>query len=525
MSRAPLADRLAALDVILAEGDGRLDQEALTRARQVREKASERLARGDDAVVAALCGGTGGGKSSLFNALAGAALAPTGVRRPTTADVRALAVGDQAATGAVCDWLGVAHRHHVEATPALPDGLVLLDLPDTDSVAEAHRLLAARFVERVDLLVWVTDPIKYAHRWLHETFLRRLAAHAEVMVVVLNRIDELSDEDRRTCLDDLRRLLAEEGLSRARVLPTSARTGEGVEELRRLLADEARRRRAAAVRISADVRTIAAALRDEAGAAPAADIDEAALVGALAGAAGVPQIGAAAAGVYRRDALTATRGLPGRAGATVIGRLAAPLRAARGLAAGRRDDHARPAATTAPLVVRRALSQVASSAAGAAPPPAQRRLRALVEEAGQRLPRRLAAAVDGVRVAPPRRRWWRPLALLLTLVELCVVVGALWLGVLAALDALLLPTPPTPMVSERLSWPTALLLGGALLRVLVGVVRRRLVARGAARHRHRVERRLRAAVETVALDVVVEPVRAELAAQARLAEALARAAE
>ncbi|HEY8339933.1 MAG TPA: GTPase, partial [Egibacteraceae bacterium] len=280
MSRVSLAERLAALDAVVAEGDGRLAEDALAQARQVREKAAERLARGDDVVVAALCGGTGGGKSSLFNALAGADLAPTGVRRPTTADARALAVGDPAATGALCDWLGVAHRHHVEATRALPDGLVLLDLPDTDSVAAAHRLLAARFVERVDLLVWVTDPLKYAHRSLHDAFLRRLATHAEVTVVVLNRSDELSEADLRTCLDDLRRLLAAEGLADARVLATSARTGDGVDDLRRLLADETRQRRAAAARITADVRATAAALRDQVGAPPDVDVDEAALVAA-----------------------------------------------------------------------------------------------------------------------------------------------------------------------------------------------------------------------------------------------------
>lgn len=522
MSRVSLAERLAALDAVVAEGDGRLAEDALAQARQVREKAAERLARGDDVVVAALCGGTGGGKSSLFNALAGADLAPTGVRRPTTADARALAVGDPAATGALCDWLGVAHRHHVEATRALPDGLVLLDLPDTDSVAAAHRLLAARFVERVDLLVWVTDPLKYAHRSLHDAFLRRLATHAEVTVVVLNRSDELSEADLRTCLDDLRRLLAAEGLADARVLATSARTGDGVDDLRRLLADETRQRRAAAARITADVRATAAALRDQVGAPPDVDVDEAALVAALAGAAGVPQIGAAAAGVYRQDAVAATRGLPARAAAAAVGRLAAPLRAARGLVAGRRDDHARPAATTAPLLVRRTLGEVAATAAGA-PASVQRRVREVVEEAGRRLPRRLTAAVDGVRVAPPRRRWWTPVAALLSLAELCIVVGALWLGVLAVLEWLLLPTPPTPMVSERLSWPTALVLGGLLLRVLLGLGRRALIARGAARHRRRVERRLRDAVRTVALGVVVEPLRAELAAQRRLAAALARA--
>ena len=72
-----------------------------------------------------------------------------------------------------------------------PDGLVLLDLPDFDSVEIAHRVEVDRLVRLVDLLVWVVDPQKYADAALHERYLRPLAGHAAVMLVVLNQVDLL----------------------------------------------------------------------------------------------------------------------------------------------------------------------------------------------------------------------------------------------------------------------------------------------------------------------------------------------
>ncbi len=70
-------------------------------------------------------------------------------------------------------------------------GLVLLDLPDHDSTEVAHRLEVDRLVELVDVLVWVLDPQKYADAAIHDRYLRPLARHAEVMVVVLNQVDRL----------------------------------------------------------------------------------------------------------------------------------------------------------------------------------------------------------------------------------------------------------------------------------------------------------------------------------------------
>ena len=89
--------------------------------------------------VAVLAGGTGSGKSSLFNRLAGADFSPVGITRPVTLNPHACVWGMEGA-GPLLEWLGVQHRYRYARSSALSEGessmrgLVLLDLPDHDSV-------------------------------------------------------------------------------------------------------------------------------------------------------------------------------------------------------------------------------------------------------------------------------------------------------------------------------------------------------------------------------------------------------
>ena len=191
----PLAARLTALDEAVEVAQGRLDDDLVARARAVLDKAKERLERGPDVVVVALAGGTGSGKSSLFNALSGSDLSRVGPVRPVTSEVVSLTIGEDSSAGSVLDWLEVRRRHVAPATGELPEGLVLLDLPDNDSIFVEHREIVDRFVERVDVLVWVVDPLKYAQRALHEGYLRRPASPARAVVVVRNHADTLGDDD------------------------------------------------------------------------------------------------------------------------------------------------------------------------------------------------------------------------------------------------------------------------------------------------------------------------------------------
>src|SRR3712207_5697465 len=110
--------------------------------------------------------------------------------------------------------------------------LVLLDLPDHDSVRLENRLEVDRLVGLVDVLVWVLDPEKYADAAVHERYLVPLAGHAGVLLVVLNQVDRLDAAAARACLTDLRGLLDREGLADTPLLAVSARAGTGLGELR-----------------------------------------------------------------------------------------------------------------------------------------------------------------------------------------------------------------------------------------------------------------------------------------------------
>ncbi|WP_049559905.1 YfjP family GTPase [Nonomuraea sp. SBT364] len=263
--RPTLESRLDALLEAASLGEGRLAGDAVRAAREVAERAGARRRLSVAHTVVALAGATGSGKSSLYNALAGEELAGVGVTRPTTATAQA-ALWDGEEAGPLLDWLDVPHRHSASGDGLT--GLVLLDLPDHDSIRLTHRLEVDRLVELVDLLVWVLDPQKYADAAVHERYLRPLAGHRDVMVVVLNQIDRLPPDAVDRCLRDLRRLLDDDGLTGVPVLGVSARTGAGVPELRALLAGRVAERKAWSDRLAADVRDAAALLRAASATAP-----------------------------------------------------------------------------------------------------------------------------------------------------------------------------------------------------------------------------------------------------------------
>jgi GTP-binding protein EngB required for normal cell division len=221
-------------------------------------RAGERLRLSGSHTVIALAGGTGSGKSTLFNALSGANFSPPGVTRPTTRHVHACVWGMQGAAP-LLDWLGVQRRHRYARASVLDsgeadlDGLLLLDLPDHDSVVTASMAAVDRLSKLADMVIWVLDPQKYADAAVHNRYLIPLAGHAAVFTVVLNQIDTLPPGQVQDCDNDLRRLLDAEGLIDTPVLAVSARTGAGLDDLRALLMDTVQRSRAVTDRIRADI--------------------------------------------------------------------------------------------------------------------------------------------------------------------------------------------------------------------------------------------------------------------------------
>jgi GTP-binding protein EngB required for normal cell division len=258
-----LSARLASLTELTKLGARRagpdgFSQELLAEAETLLRRSGERMRMSASHTVVALAGGTGSGKSTLFNALSGANFSPAGVTRPTTKHTHACVWGMEGAAP-LLDWLNVQRRHRYGRASALDEGeasltgLLLLDLPDHDSVVTGSAALVDRLVKLADMLIWVLDPLKYADASVHTGYLVPLAGHASITTVVLNQVDTLTPDQAADCESDLRRLLDAEGLHETPVLVTSATTGAGLDELRRVLADSVAARRAVTDRIKADV--------------------------------------------------------------------------------------------------------------------------------------------------------------------------------------------------------------------------------------------------------------------------------
>ena len=508
-----LERRLAALGEAAELADGRLEVGA---ARELVRRAGERLGHGLEATVVALAGPTGAGKSTLFNALAGEELVSAGVRRPTTSTATAAVWG--APQDGLLDWLEVPRRH---ARPGGPAGLVLLDLPDFDSVESSHRVEAERLVGLVDLLVWVTDPQKYADASLHERYLRPLAAHAPAMLAVLNQADRLgAGADRARA--DLARLLESEGLRDVPVLAVSGTTGSGTPELRQALEDRVRRREAALARLGADAERVAAELRSHLGERDAPGVgrrERAELVAALGVAAALPAVVAAVDRAHRRRGALAV-GIPWLAW---LRRLRPdPLRR---LGLGDRpQEEVRTSLPQATPVQRAQVASGARSVAAAAsaglPEPWPGLARAAATRREEEVAERLDRAVAGADLGMTRPRWWAPARLVQRAFALVSLAGLVWLLLLVGASFLrledVIPTPEW----EGIPVPTALLLGGLLASALAALLFRTLNRIGARRRARRARRALDARVEAVADELVLAPLRDELAAHDRLRELL-----
>ncbi len=532
-----LADRLDALDEAIALGDGRLPPDRLESAGQTVAKSRERLRHGTAHTLVALLGATGGGKSSLANALVGSDVATTGVRRPTTSSTLACYWGPDDPQP-LLDWLEVANRHKVTgsggsttddgSSGSALDGLVLLDVPDHDSVEVGHRLEMERIADHADLLLWVTDAEKYGDKAMHE-YLRRLAHHGAVTAMVLNKVDLLSEADAKACVVDLQRLLAADGLTQAPVLAVSAATGQGMAELRSLLAEAVAERNAMVERLAADVSAVTSALLDDLGPAAGPDAVPARVTDRLAaelvGASGIAVVTDAVAAGHARDASSRV-GWPFTRWARRL--RPHPLRRLHlGQGSSGRSSLPKPSGiqvARSENAVRQALAVVSTDL----PEPWPERIRRAGTPDQAMLDQRLDSVVsEAVRATGGSRspRWWTAANAVQLALALTAVAGAVWLALLAFGAYLRLPDVPTPDIADtQIPYPTAMVVGGLILGLVLAVVFRRLVAVGARRRAAAVRRRAQEDVADLTRELVIEPVDRELEVRSRLRTLLTTAA-
>jgi GTP-binding protein EngB required for normal cell division len=197
------------------------------------------------------------GKSTLLNALLGEAVLPTAVvpltavptfivagtsRRvrvhfqagrgpeefhaPSAADATEIIFRFVAEAANPRNRLGVSHVEVFHPAPILTNGVVLIDTPGIGSTFQHNTEAALNFLPQCDAAVFLVSadpPITQAE----VEFLRAARAKAPRLFFVLNKVDYLSEAERREALDFLKDVLREHaGLSgEAPVFCVSARMG------------------------------------------------------------------------------------------------------------------------------------------------------------------------------------------------------------------------------------------------------------------------------------------------------------
>lgn len=255
-----ILERISELDEAISVGGDYLDPYVAARAQKELHVARERLNAGMGLTVAALAGGTGSGKSTLFNALTGLDFAQTGDIRPTTHDPSACVWNADA--GSLLDMIGVPRDRRIAYESILTagdhdlDSLVLVDLPDHDSVDMAHSAAVGRILPKVDVLIWVLDPQKYADHLIHESYLAAMRQRKEQMIVVLNQTDAVPSHSVDDLVNDVELLLERDGLAGVPVFATSAKTNEGLAPLKDHLHHAVQHTEAALYTASAELESI-----------------------------------------------------------------------------------------------------------------------------------------------------------------------------------------------------------------------------------------------------------------------------
>jgi hypothetical protein len=111
-------------------------------------------------LVVAFFGGTGVGKSSLLNRLAGQHLARVGVQRPTSHEITVY-VHEAVKLATLTDRFPVQQIHIERHADASRSDVLWVDMPDIDSVEKGNRELAFAWLPHVDLLIYVVSPERY----------------------------------------------------------------------------------------------------------------------------------------------------------------------------------------------------------------------------------------------------------------------------------------------------------------------------------------------------------------------------
>ena len=196
---------------------GWLNPSELQRLEQLQTATPEDLfTSGGRPLVVAFFGGTGVGKSTLLNRLAGEPVAKTGVERPTSREVTLFAhesVQIQRLPSEMpLERVKTArHRNHNRKD------ILWIDMPDIDSIEHANRELALAWLPHIDVLIYVVSPERYRDDKGWEILLENARDHA--WLFVMNHWDQGVEEQ----IDDFASQLKQAGFQNPIILRCDSR--------------------------------------------------------------------------------------------------------------------------------------------------------------------------------------------------------------------------------------------------------------------------------------------------------------
>ena len=585
VATSPFARSVASLKDAISYGEGRVPETVLLDAAETLERLSQRRELSTEHTVIGFFGATGSGKSTLFNAIAGQNIALSAPTRPTTSTVQA-AIWEAEGSEELLDWLGIDKRVYpqtqalaaegdategneagggaaapnavTEPAPGLfnrirravggrgemrtrTGGLILLDMPDFDSVTTTNRDLAARMMRYVDVLVWVVDPQKYADAVIHRDFMVPLATSGAQALCVLNQADKLAPAEVPAVLASLTRLLQAEGTEAhllAAPIAVSARTGEGVDALRDLLAQVAAAKSLSLQRTDAQLHATVSQLRTYAGGEGAvlagayALEAEQKLAKACYTSSQAEQVLQAATASYRRAAGQHTGWIltrwMSRLKADPLRRLhlgqqdetksASKAEKSSGMLGSDSENAPELVASSLPPLsaaqkagMANAVRQYSKQMADRVEDPWKRSMKEAALSREAELPELLERDMMRIDYGLGRTRApWVIFNALQWIALLSALVGVGWLTLISGMAYLQIQLPPAPTPEgSPVPLPTLLLLLGILLGIASAGVGRLLTAMGSRYYARKLRGRLQTGVEKAVQSCVVAPVQLE----------------
>ncbi len=141
---------------------------------------------GSRPLIVAFMGGTGVGKSSLLNRLAGKAIAKAGIERPTSREVTLFHHKDITINN-LPEKLPVEKIRIAQHDDESKKNIVWIDMPDFDSTEQSNKALVFEWLPHIDVLIYVVSPERYRDEKAWRLLLSEGNRHA--WVFVLNQWD------------------------------------------------------------------------------------------------------------------------------------------------------------------------------------------------------------------------------------------------------------------------------------------------------------------------------------------------